>query len=37
MKILNIGIIGLGYADVPLVLEFLKKYQTIGFKINTVN
>ena len=35
MKILNIGIIGLGYVGLPLALEFSKKYQTIGFDINT--
>lgn len=29
-----IAIIGLGYAGLPLAVEFGKKYQTIGFDIN---
>ncbi|WP_159656037.1 Vi polysaccharide biosynthesis UDP-N-acetylglucosamine C-6 dehydrogenase TviB [Vibrio atypicus] len=32
---LKIGIIGLGYVGLPLAVEFGKKYQTIGFDINT--
>lgn len=32
---LNIGIIGLGYVGLPLAVEFGKKYNTIGFDINT--
>jgi len=31
----KIGIIGLGYVGLPLAVEFGKKYQTIGFDINT--
>jgi len=31
----KIGIIGLGYVGLPLAVEFGKKYDTIGFDINT--
>lgn len=31
----RIGIIGLGYVGLPLAVEFGKKYQTVGFDINT--
>ena len=31
----KIAIIGLGYVGVPLAIEFGKKYQTIGYDINT--
>jgi len=31
----KIAIIGLGYVGLPLAVEFGKKYQTIGFDINT--
>lgn len=31
----NIAIIGQGYVGLPLAIEFGKKYQTIGFDINT--
>ena len=30
-----IGIIGLGYVGLPLAIEFSKKYETIGFDINS--
>lgn len=30
----KIGIIGLGYVGLPLLVEFSKKYKTIGFDIN---
>lgn len=32
---LVIGIIGMGYVGLPLAVEFGKKYQTIGFDINS--
>jgi UDP-N-acetyl-D-galactosamine dehydrogenase len=35
MKHTKIAIIGLGYVGLPLAVEFAKKYQTIGFDINT--
>ncbi len=35
MKNTKIAIIGLGYVGLPLAVEFAKKYQTIGFDINT--
>lgn len=31
-----IAIIGLGYVGLPLAVEFAKKYQVIGFDINTI-
>ena len=31
----KIGIIGLGYVGLPLAIEFSKKYQTIGYDINS--
>jgi UDP-N-acetyl-D-galactosamine dehydrogenase len=31
----TIGIIGLGYVGLPLAVEFGKKYNTVGFDINT--
>jgi UDP-N-acetyl-D-galactosamine dehydrogenase len=31
----TIGIIGLGYVGLPLAVEFGRKYQTVGFDINT--
>ena len=31
----KIGIIGLGYVGLPLAVEFGKKYDTVGFDINT--
>lgn len=31
----RIGVIGLGYVGLPLAVEFGKKYETIGFDINT--
>ena len=34
MSKINIGIIGLGYVDLPLAIEFSKKYKVIGFDIN---
>ena len=33
-KNINIGIVGLGYVGLPLYLEFVKKYHTIGYDIN---
>ena len=35
MKETKIAIIGLGYVGLPLAVEFAKKYQVIGFDINT--
>ena len=35
MKKNKIAIIGLGYVGLPLAVEFAKKYQVIGFDINT--
>lgn len=35
MKKPKIAIIGLGYVGLPLAVEFAKKYQVIGFDINT--
>jgi len=35
MKKTKIAIIGLGYVGLPLAVEFAKKYQVIGFDINT--
>jgi UDP-N-acetyl-D-galactosamine dehydrogenase len=35
MENTKIAIIGLGYVGLPLAVEFAKKYQTIGFDINT--
>ncbi len=35
MENTKITIIGLGYVGLPLAVEFAKKYQTIGFDINT--
>jgi UDP-N-acetyl-D-galactosamine dehydrogenase len=32
----KISIIGLGYVGLPLVVEFGKKYPTLGFDINEV-
>jgi len=32
----KIAVIGLGYVGLPLAVEFGKKYQTVGFDINTV-
>jgi UDP-N-acetyl-D-galactosamine dehydrogenase len=32
----KIGIIGLGYVGLPLAVEFSKKYQVIGFDINSI-
>ncbi len=31
----KIAVIGLGYVGLPLAVEFSKKYETIGFDINT--
>jgi UDP-N-acetyl-D-galactosamine dehydrogenase len=31
----KVGIIGLGYVGLPLAVEFGKKYQTLGFDVNT--
>src|SRR5690606_22262669 len=31
----KIGVIGLGYVGLPLAVEFAKKYEVIGFDINT--
>lgn len=31
----KIGIIGLGYVGLPLAIEFAKKYEVIGFDINS--
>ena len=31
----TIAVIGLGYVGLPLALEFAKKYQTIGFDVNS--
>ncbi len=31
----KIAIIGLGYVGLPLAVEFAKKYQVVGFDINT--
>ncbi|RPD91710.1 nucleotide sugar dehydrogenase [Aureibaculum marinum] len=35
MKETKIAIIGLGYVGLPLAVEFAKKYQVVGFDINT--
>ncbi len=35
MKKPKIAIIGLGYVGLPLAVEFAKKYQVVGFDINT--
>ena len=35
MKKTKIAIIGLGYVGLPLAVEFAKKYQVVGFDINT--
>ncbi|HIO96549.1 MAG TPA: Vi polysaccharide biosynthesis UDP-N-acetylglucosamine C-6 dehydrogenase TviB, partial [Leucothrix sp.] len=37
MKInkMKLGIIGLGYVGLPLAIEFAKKFETIGFDIDT--
>jgi 6-phosphogluconate dehydrogenase len=32
---MKVGIIGLGYVGLPLAVEFGKKYQTLGFDVNT--
>ena len=34
-KIIKIGIVGLGYVGLPLAVEFDKKFNVIGFDINT--
>lgn len=34
LKNKKIAVIGLGYVGLPLVVEFAKKYQTLGFDIN---
>ncbi len=36
MSDLKIAIIGLGYVGLPLMVEFSKKYQTIGFDISSI-
>jgi UDP-N-acetyl-D-galactosamine dehydrogenase len=33
---IKLAVIGLGYVGLPLAVEFGKKYQTLGFDINTV-
>lgn len=35
LKDVTVAVIGLGYVGLPLAVEFGKKYQTIGFDINT--
>jgi len=35
IKHLKIGIIGLGYVGLPIALEFAKKYEVVGFDINS--
>jgi UDP-N-acetyl-D-galactosamine dehydrogenase len=35
MKNKKIAIIGLGYVGLPLAIEFGKKYNVLGFDINT--
>ena len=32
---IKIGVIGLGYVGLPLAVEFAKKYDVVGFDINT--
>jgi UDP-N-acetyl-D-galactosamine dehydrogenase len=31
----KVAVVGLGYVGLPLAIEFAKKYQTVGFDINT--
>ena len=35
MKNIKIAVIGLGYVGLPLAVEFAKKYEVIGFDINS--
>jgi len=35
MKRIKIAVIGLGYVGLPLAVEFAKKYEVIGFDINS--
>ena len=32
---IKIGVIGLGYVGLPLAIEFSKKYEVIGFDVNS--
>ncbi len=36
LKVKKIGIIGLGYVGLPLAIEFSKKYEVVGFDIDTI-
>ena len=36
MKKHIIGIIGLGYVGLPLLIEFSKKYKTVGYDKNNI-
>ena len=35
MKNTKIAVIGLGYVGLPLAVEFAKKYEVVGFDINS--
>src|SRR4051812_28154990 len=35
MKNFKIAVVGLGYVGLPLAIEFAKKYEVIGFDINS--